>query len=785
MRFLLPILLILSQLSIAQNSVTYKKAHISLENQSLIELSKIGIALDHALIQKNYVEVVLSENEIQLVENEGYNINILNHDLSQSIVNGDNTSNKNGSFIHCDELFNDSVTVPMQFNYGSMANFLTYDEILLELDSMAINYPNLISVKQPIDTFLTYEGRPIYFVKLSDNPNSDESGTESQLLYNALHHAREPMSMMQLIFYMEYLLENYNSNQKVKHIVDNLELFFVPCINPDGYVYNETTNPSGGGFWRKNRRDNLDGNFGVDLNRNYGYNWGINDIGSSPSTSSFTYRGTSAFSEPETRAMKYLCEANDFKATLNYHAYSNLLLLPEGYKQDSARFINFSEHLTAHNHYTYGTGEETLGYSVNGDSDAWMYNDVTDKGKQYSFTPEIGNNSDNFWPPLDRIVPLCKENLLANINTALIVGDYVDVSETSNYSTEKIGILELDIQRFGLDDVINGTIRIKPNGFLKSIDAQISLGSFADLEKKSIQFNYVIADDVLESTLIPFELELDLDGVMSISKVYKLYSTQPAIYSEKFDLNLSDWNLNLWGNTTEHYVSQPFSITDSPFDDYQANLDNELILNKTINFTNPEYKAAYLRFNARWETENGYDYVQIKVDDGVEEKAMCGNFTNVGVGFTGQPDGEPLYDGIQREWVEEYVNLDDYLGKVFDIKFVMKTDGAFEMDGFYLDNFRIYAVKELENGVLEEFEIGGNELEIYPNPTNNLIHIVTENAFNTKVQIINILGEIIDLDYSTLNNQIVADVSSLETGIYNISIIQNGELLSQTNFVKE
>src|SRR4029453_16587448 len=105
------------------------------------------------------------------------------------------------------------------------------------------------------------------------------------------------LSMQQLIYYMGYLLENYQNDSLVKNIVDNRELYIIPCLNPDGYLYNELTDPSGGGMWRKNRRDNLDGNFGVDLNRNYDLFWGYDDNGSSPNTFSETYRGIFPASE--------------------------------------------------------------------------------------------------------------------------------------------------------------------------------------------------------------------------------------------------------------------------------------------------------------------------------------------------------------------------------------------------------------------------------------------------------------------------------------------------------
>ena len=116
---------------------------------------------------------------------------------------------------------------------------------------------------------------------------------------------------------MWYLLENYDTDTDVKAIIDNTELFFIPIVNPDGYIYNETTNPFGGGLWRKNRKDNQNGSYGVDLNRNYSYVtpegeevW--NTAGTSNNTSDNTYAGTMPFSEPESKAVRYFIELHEF-----------------------------------------------------------------------------------------------------------------------------------------------------------------------------------------------------------------------------------------------------------------------------------------------------------------------------------------------------------------------------------------------------------------------------------------------------------------------------------------
>ena len=96
-------------------------------------------------------------------------------------------------------------------------------------------------------------------------------------------------------------------------------MFFVPCLNPDGYIYNEEEDPNGGGMWRKNRRDHPNSNnFGVDLNRNYSYGWGTTGI--SFTTNSDVYGGTGAFSEPETQALRWLVENYDFETACNAHS---------------------------------------------------------------------------------------------------------------------------------------------------------------------------------------------------------------------------------------------------------------------------------------------------------------------------------------------------------------------------------------------------------------------------------------------------------------------------------
>src|SRR5690606_28964085 len=111
----------------------------------------------------------------------------------------------------------------------------------------------------------------------------------------------------------------------------------VPCVNPDGYVYNQTNNPSGGGMQRKNRRNvgsDISGQKGVDLNRNYGVDW--NDCAGASSScgsnvpSYETYWGSGAFSEPETQAIRDFCYSRNFVAAFDQHCSGPYYSLPFG-----------------------------------------------------------------------------------------------------------------------------------------------------------------------------------------------------------------------------------------------------------------------------------------------------------------------------------------------------------------------------------------------------------------------------------------------------------------------
>lgn len=298
-------------------------------------------------------------------------------------------------------------TLSPPFAGGGIGGYYTYAEMVAVFDQVAAAHPGIVAPKVSLGT--TVEGEDIWAWKVSDNPGTDEA--EPEVRIDAMHHPREMMSAHSVLWFLLHLTEEYGNDPLATHLVDERELWFVPVVNPDGMLFNEVDEPGGGGLWRKNRRDNGDASFGVDLNRNYGFQWGLDDLGSSPIPESEIYRGPAPISEPETQAMDAFMAARSFDLAISVHSFSNVLIHPWGYTQDLIpefqNYVALSTHATEVNGYDIGTVVQTLNYTVNGvtaDHEEGFYG-------TYSVSPEVGSASDGFWPATSRMVPIAEDTL--------------------------------------------------------------------------------------------------------------------------------------------------------------------------------------------------------------------------------------------------------------------------------------------------------------------------------------------------------------------------------------
>jgi hypothetical protein len=625
--------------------------------------------------------------------------------------------------------------VPANFHLGDMAGFLYYDEILGVLDEMASRYPQLISVRRPVsDTLFTIEGREVFWVKISDNPDLDED--EPEVLYTALTHAREPASAMSMLYYMWHLLEQYNSNQEVRRIVNNTELYFIPVVNPDGYIYNESTSPQGGGMWRKNLRDNdqsgtIDQNDGVDLNRNYGYLWGYDDTGSSPKPHLSTYRGTGPFSEPEVQMIRDFVFEHNFSVAMHDHSYGDDLYHAWGHGDsplpDADILYRLSDLMSWYNRYLFGQLHDTywLG-TVNGGANDWFYGEQDAKAKIYSWVPEIGPV---FWPDPLEILPICEKQLHTHLMAARIAGQYAiihDLNPTTLHHVQNTLLFRIENMGLVSDDM---HINIVPAG--KGI-SQVNVRSeglitFDEiLETELVTVDMLIDPRVSESNIIDFDVVITTDqGEITRLRVQK------QLLGVEYEIPYQAWESETWDTCSVVTLPGMVCLSDSP-QGLQPEDRTSMSLVAPLNLEDIVW--ARISFMAKWSIETNKDFVQFQVRAGGGDwMPVCGKYSKGGAPgsqlkipspFATQPMGEPVYDG-RSEWVREEVDLTPWVGiDSLELRFFTwsgKSLSRNQGDGFYVADVRLHQSRRLhcsdniQNADEEEVDCGG--IDCGPCPT--------------------------------------------------------------------
>jgi hypothetical protein len=765
----------------------YREVRIHFQNKDQVrDLARAGVIFDHVKFKKDaatgfFYTTVVNESEYAMLSESALPVEVLKDDIiadyqqrQRAKALQKQSAAELGGLDH--------------FELGSMGGNYTFDEVVAELDSMRLLYPDLISIKESVGKSI--ENRDLWLVRISDNPDLDEE--EPEAFYTGLHHAREPQGMMTVVYYMWHLLENYGTDPEITWLTDNRELYFLPVVNPDGYVYNQTTNPNGGGQWRKNRRNNGHNQYGVDLNRNYGYMWGYDNVGSSDQPWSETYRGASAFSEPETQIVRDLCQNHNFTAALNYHSYSNLLIYPWGYDEqlltpDSVIYCDYARKLTEDNNYLYGTSDETVQYLVNGDSDDWMYGEQGTKNKIFAFTPEVGSDEDNFWPDEDRIIPLAQENLSANIYLAWISGGMArliewrlitDANENGRPDAGEQCSVVLDIRNQGLTNLDGLTLS------LRSDDAYVSAPAgqqqVVQMDAQSVistdSFIINIDEKAPQGHLVQLYLDKDYGG-LTISEMLPAFviGTPEILFADDAENGMTNWTSNQnWGVTQRYSVSGSASFTDSPDGKYSNNSQSYLQLAEAL--TLPSASAIYLEFRSRWYTEQYYDFLQVEAStDNTNWTALPGYFTATGSGQGVQSSSEQGYDGLETDWIREQIDLASYSGAAnFYLRFLLSSDGGSEKDGWYLDDIRILSYDKIPSGIASKavlpgaFGLGQN----YPNPFNSqtVIEYTLPASQPVDLRIYNTAGEEVALlmqaEQSAGRHQILYNGAALASGLY-------------------
>jgi hypothetical protein len=252
------------------------------------------------------------------------------------------------------------------------------------LRNLAATYPSICKLDSlPIKT---YQNRWIYALKISDNPQIEEEN-EPGMLVDGCHHAREWATIEVVLYFADYLITQYASSSEVRDIVDNTEIYCVPVVNVDGYIYDY--NGNGELYWRWNREP-FEGIIGTDCNRNYGCSagdlkgdWGAADSGKAAHRpGSETFCGPGANSGNEIQALTMYAGSRIINSYMSYHSYGEVLMWGWGYTQaaipdleTASRFGNrMAGMVNRISGGTYTPGQvSSVMYYTSGASEDWLY----------------------------------------------------------------------------------------------------------------------------------------------------------------------------------------------------------------------------------------------------------------------------------------------------------------------------------------------------------------------------------------------------------------------------
>lgn len=555
----------------------------------------ISYDLDMAdVMTKRYADIIVTRSQEQMLKENGFQIQPLIDDIASAF--------KRAGLLSED-----------------MGDYHTYQEMVDEMTQTAEAFPQICRLSS---IGKSIEGRDIWAIKVSDDPESDDY-SEPDLLYMGNIHAREIITPEIILYFLEHLVYNYGIDSEITDFINNLELWLIPTQNPDGRVYVEQIDQ----WWRKNRRDNGNSTFGVDLNRNYGYMWGYDNSGSSPVTSSETYRGKGPFSEPETQAVRELCRQHDFVISLSYHSYGNWWLFPWGYTpantEDHEIFLELALNCVAYNGYIAGNAAMGVIYETNGDTDDYFYGEQEEKGRIFGFSPEVGTT---FFPPVEDIPRLVTENLGPNLYIARIAPIIANNPRR---------ILKPAIPDF------------KPV-------PQIANGCF-DLE-------WTINDDP-DNIAIAFDIE-EIEDI--------------ELIPDDLEGDILFWSLNGFMKSSNRFHSNAYSLYSNTGDNinYTASLTSPFIVPQNQEFT----FWTWYDIERNWD----YAYVELSIDGGRTFQSIRGNITS-----QYDPYGENLGNGItgsSNGWKQAIFDLSNFAGQTIMLRIRYVTDTYMANEGIYLDD---------------------------------------------------------------------------------------------------
>ncbi len=702
--------------------------------------------------EKGFVVTEISESAVELLKSTTYQFELLVPDVARhldslnQIYYASVNNKQKGKLLGRVAIEQPGSTLdkiiqrPNAFEVKStFGGYYSFAEMEAAMNTLVATYGN---IAQKFSIGKTREGRDIWVIKISDNVANDDN--EPEILYMGLQHAREAITGASMIFFMQYLCEQYGKDNRIKDLVDNREFFIIPCFNPDGWEYNRSQ--GAGSMWRKNRNP-VDSTvttgkgqdkdkiiieynaYGVDLNRNWGVDWAncsapINgpssSCGSGTKTAD-TYWGNAAFSEAETQAVRNFAKSRNFIAGFDQHAYGPYYSLPFGRQslhkdqmpQKGKDFYNTIPALMGkYNGMRAADSYDALSYEVAGGFKDWMLMGELGasinggrKDTVWAMTGEggAGGGSNSFWAPAGQIVTLCKGMAYQNLQLAYAAGTYVDIQDASDIALNtKTGSLNFKVKRLGLG---NNQVKVSLIPLENIIGGgTVTIPSMVYYEDYIGALSYTLPAALSNGQRVKFAWKVETDGYSYADTVVKIYNPTIMLSDDMEGSSvLSNWAVsNGWNYSTDDKYDGSKSLAESPGGKYSTSTTRIATNNNVLNMSGAS--AAYLTFWTKYRAENFRDKMQVQVSTN-STNGVDGNWTAIPGKFTIQEpgtydgstiNGQPSLTGIRDYWTQEVFDLNNYrTASSLRFRFVFTSDGdptgfKYEVDdGFYIDNLSV------------------------------------------------------------------------------------------------
>lgn len=730
-----------------------------------------------------YLDLVLTKNELNSLKLKGYNLNLKT--TSQMLKNNLKSSTRLNGYRDYATVKNELETIAAQ--HPGIAHYTTIGESWAKQHIGTSAYSNF--------------NHDIMALKISDNPQSYEAD-EPSIFYFGMHHAREPISVEVCMAVLYEIINNYQTDPEIASWIANRQIWFVPIVNPDGHkiVTDEIDM-----WWRKNIKDNNQNNMfdtqdyygygadGVDLNRNYGYSFGL--LGTSDDPNHVTYHGTNEFSELETQSIKNLIEQNNFAAGISYHSYGELVLYPWGqaedaYAPDHTALKALSDDMAAlipgidTQHYVSQISSGL--YPTSGGLDDWAYG----QHGVFCYTIELATE---FIPPANQVDNICRNNVPAakkliertmhsalkgfirDANTLeplkaeiyvegidntgiwrepytsseqgyyfrmLPDGDYTVTIKSYGYQnqTQNITITNSQVTELNIDLVPASFQQTYIQFYLANGDFYTGAGQVT-FTNMPLPNEYQIVNGLANLGEFPegmHEIKVELDSYPAFETVF---------YNQNLNNNtgriaiLDDFVLNNF----ETEVTEPWEHTSTwqrvTTDAYEGNYC--FTESPNGNYGNEEYYGfagiidlpvnnfAVLNCNLSFAAK--YD-LEENFDYAFVEFSTDGNVWERRAQFTGTSN-----------WQRHSFVLNDFAGNNNQVYFriMMQTDQAETADGIYIDDIRLHAIASYTDESDEVSPVNKIKLSAYPNPFNptSNISLNLPSTQNISLDVYNIKGQ--------------------------------------------